>query len=374
MYAKPGSLIFLFLFLFILFIQSPADDVEILKIGAAAPDFNLLGIDDKYHSLKSYEDADILVIIFTANHCPTAQSYEDRMIELVNDYKDKGVAVVAISSNNPEAVRLDELGYTDLGDSFDDMKQRAKDKNYNFPYLYDGDEQLALIAYGPTSTPHVFVFDKDRKCRFTGRIDDNEDINKVKSKDTRNAIEAILAGKPVPVETTKTFGCSMKWASKKATAEASIKKWNAEEVSVEMIDIDGITQLLKNDSDKLRLINVWATWCGPCVSEFPELVKINRMYRHRDFEMVTISTDPPGKTDKVLKFLKNNYASNKNYHFSSDDKYALIETIDKEWPGALPYTLLVKPGGEIIYKKLGVIDPLEVKKVIVEYVGRVYHE
>jgi peroxiredoxin len=235
---------------------SQAEEVKVLPIGAAAPDFNLLGIDDKYHTLKSYANADILVIIFTANHCPTAQAYEDRMIKLVNDYKDKSVAVVAISSNNPEAVRLDEMGYTDLGDSFDDMKQRAKDKKYNFPYLYDGDEQKVLIAYGPTSTPHVFIFDKERRCRFTGRIDDYEDVTKVTTKDTRNAVEALLSGKPVPVETTKTFGCSMKWASKKASAEEAIQKWNAEKVSVKMIDVDDIGQLLKNDSDNLRLINV----------------------------------------------------------------------------------------------------------------------
>jgi thiol-disulfide isomerase/thioredoxin len=252
------------------------------------------------------------------------------------------------------------------------MKQRAKDKKYNFPFLYDGDKQTVLRAYGPTSTPHVFIFDKERKCRFTGRIDDYEDVKKVTTKDTRNAIEALLAGKPVPVETTKTFGCSMKWASLKSTAEEAIQRWNAEEVSVEMIDINGIGQLLKNESDKLRLINLWATWCGPCVSEFPELIEINRMYRLRDFEMVTISADSPDKNDKVLEFLKKNYSSCKNYHFSSDDKYGLIEAIDKNWPGALPYTLLVKPGGEIIYKKLGIIDPLEVKKAIVEYVGRDY--
>ena len=362
------------LVLFVMFLGAiaGAEDVKTLPIGSAAPDFNLPGIDGQYHSLSSYSYADILVIIFTANHCPTAQAYEGRIIQLVNDYKDKGVAFVAISSNNPAAVRLDEMGYTDLGDYFEEMKQRAKDKHYNFPYLYDGDEQAALRAYGPTSTPHVFVFDKDRKCRFTGRIDDAEDITKVKSKDLRNALEAIRAGKPVPVEVTKTFGCSMKWKSKIVSAKDSVQKWNAEPVRVEMIDLDGIRMLLKNDSDKLRLINLWATWCAPCVAEFPELVKINRMYRHRDFEMVTISADAPGINDKVLKFLQKNYASNENYHFTSDDKYGLIDAVDKDWPGALPYTLLVKPGGEIIYKRMGMIDPLELKKVIVEYVGREY--
>ena len=125
MFSKSGiSIIFLLL---LLYSNLLADDVKILPIGAAAPDFNLLGIDDKYHTLKSYQDAEVFVIIFTANHCPTAQAYDDRIIQIVNDYEKKDVRVVAISSNNPEAVRLDEMGYTDLGDSFDDMKQRAKD-------------------------------------------------------------------------------------------------------------------------------------------------------------------------------------------------------------------------------------------------------
>lgn len=368
MLLKMGTIIFVLL----CSLSTLAEEVKILEIGAQAPDFNLLGIDDKYHTLNSYDDAEVLLLIFTANHCPTAQSYEDRMIKLTGDYKERGVAVVAISSNSPGAVRLDELGYTDLGDSFEDMKQRANDKKYNFPYLYDGDEQAALIAYGPTSTPHLFIFDKERKCRYTGRIDDQEDKTKVTTKDARNAIDAILAGKPVPVEVTKTFGCSMKWAAKKATAEESVKKWNAEPVSLEMIDVAGIQKLLKNDSDKIRLINIWATWCAPCVAEFPELIEINRMYRHRNFELLTICADSPKLNDKVLNFLKKNYASNRNFLFNSDDKYSLIEAVDKDWPGALPYTLIVKPGGEITYKKLGIIDPLEVKKEIVEYVGRVY--
>ena len=370
MFLKVGTIIFLLICSISTY--SLAQDIKILKIGAQAPDFNLLGIDDKYHTLKSYDDAEVLILIFTANHCPTAQSYEDRMIKLTNDYKKKGVAVVAISSNSPEAVRLDEMGYTDLGDSFEEMKQRAKDKKYNFPYLYDGDKQTALTAYGPTSTPHLFILDKKRKCRYTGRIDDQEDETKVTTKDARNAIDAILAGKPVPVEITKTFGCSMKWSSKKATAEESVKKWNAEPVSLEMIDVTGIRKLLKNDSNKIRLINIWATWCAPCVAEFPELIEINRMYRHRNFELITISADSPKINDKVLNFLKKNYASNKNYLFNSDDKYSLVEAIDKDWPGALPYTIIVKPGGEITYKKLGIIDHLEVKKEIVEFVGRVY--
>ena len=148
----------------------PGEEHKTLEIGAQAPDFKLKGIDDKIYSLASFKDANILVIVFTCNHCPTAQAYEDRIIKFTNDYKDKGVAVVAIMPNNPAAIRLDELGYTEMSDSFEEMKIRAKDKHFNFPYLYDGDTQATANAYGPVATPHVFIYEKERKLRYEGRI------------------------------------------------------------------------------------------------------------------------------------------------------------------------------------------------------------
>ena len=181
--------------------------LKTLDIGATAPDFKLPGVDGREYVLKDFADAKILVVVFTCNHCPTAQAYEERLLKLHADYKDRGVALVAISPNDPLAVRLDELGYTDLGDSLEEMKVRAKDQKFTFPYLYDGETQKASAAYGALATPHVFIFDHDRKLRYNGRIDDAE-VKQVKSHDTKNAIEALLAGKPVPVEKTRVFGCS----------------------------------------------------------------------------------------------------------------------------------------------------------------------
>ena len=145
-----------------------------LEIGAAAPDFDLPGVDGREYRLADFADANILVIVFTANHCPTAQAYESRLMQLVTDYKSKGVAVAAISPNDPLAVRLDEMGYTDMGDSFEEMKLRAAERKFNFPYLYDGQTQAAARAYGPVSTPHVFIFDKERKLAYCGEVDDSE--------------------------------------------------------------------------------------------------------------------------------------------------------------------------------------------------------
>jgi peroxiredoxin len=356
-------------------IDRTPEDHPTLAIGAQAPDFSLAGVDGKTYTLASFNKAKILVIVFTCNHCPTAQAYEDRIIQLTKDYQDKGVSLLAISPNDPEAIQLTELDYTDLSDTFAEMKIRAKRKKYNFPYLYDGKTQEVAKAYGPIATPHVFIFDKDRKLRYQGRVDDVEKPSKTPNHfDTRNALDELLAGKEVTVKTTKVFGCSIKWASKSVWKEESREKWAKEPVELETIDESGIRELLKNNSDKLRLINVWATWCGPCVSEFPDFITINRMYRGRDFEFISVSADDPAQKDKVLKFLKGKEASNKNYQFNIDDKYKLIEAIDPNWQGALPYTILVEPGGKIIYGKQGPIDPAEMKTTIVDHplIGRYF--
>src|SRR6516164_10223134 len=197
--------------------------LKTLPIGASAPDFKLPGVDGRDYALKDFADARLLLIVFTCNHCPTAQAYEDRIIRLHADYKDKGVALVAISPNDPRAVRLDELGYTDLSDSFAEMKLRAKDRKYAFPYLYDGEAQKTALAYGVVATPQVFLFDQERTLRYVGRIDDS-DVKTVTSHDTRNALGALLAGKPVPVETTRVFGCSTKWADKREDAKKSLDR------------------------------------------------------------------------------------------------------------------------------------------------------
>ncbi len=352
-----------------------AADVPTLAIGSKAPDFKLKSVNGKKYSLSKFSKAKVLMVVFTCNHCPTAQAYEDKLIAMAKEYQAKGVQIVAISPNDPKAIRLDELGYSDLGDSYEDMKIRDRNKLFPFPYLFDGDKQEAAMKYGPIATPHVFIFDSKRILQYQGRIDDTENPTKTpKNNDTKNALDQILKGQAVTNPTTKVFGCSIKWTSKSSWLEDYKKKWAAEEVTINTINKDALTHLFHNHSDKLMLVNVWATWCGPCVSEFPDLVEINRMFRGRDFEMITISADVPTMKDKALKFLQKQQASTTNYIFNSDDKYQLIEAIDKNWQGAIPYTMLIEPGGKIIYKQQGTIDPAELKTKIVDSntIGRFY--
>ncbi len=346
-------------------------EVVTLKIGAPAPELNLPGVDGKTYRLDDFADAKVLVVVFTCNHCPTAQAYEKRIVQLHADYLDKGVAMVAISPSDPLAVRLDEHGYTDLSDSLEDMVRHAKRQGFKFPYLYDGETQRVAKAFGALATPHVFIFDQKRRLRYNGRIDDSE-LKAPKSHDTRNAIDDVLAGRPVRVEKTRVFGCSTKWAKYRGGVEKSVKEWNAEPVTLAQIDAKGLRKLVANKTENFLLINLWSTTCAPCIIELPEFVTISRQYSRRHFKMITLATDSPDRKDAVLKILKKNYVSSKNYIFHSDDRDALAEALDPKWEGPAPYTILVAPGGEIVCRWKGTIDPYKLRHEISNRLGKTF--
>ncbi len=361
-----------------MFVPNPQDvpeqEVKRLPINAPAPDFLLPGVDGKFYSLDDFKDASVLVIIFTCNHCPTAQAYEDRIIRLTDDYKEQGVEVVAISPNSIKAILPEELGYTDLSDSYEEMKIRAGIKGFNFKYLYDGDTQETSLKYGPSSTPHAFVFDQERKLRYNGRLDDSEKPRTANADDLRSAIDALLLGVEILEPVKKTFGCSIKWAWKQKYAEEVNRKWELKPVPLLDVDASETRALVRNYSKKLRLINFWATWCGPCVVEYPDLVTLQRMYGARNFEFVSVSLDKMDQRSIAARFLVQNHSAIRNFIYSGTDVYRLIDVIDSGWNGGLPFTILVEPGGRVVYKSEGIVDLLALKRVIVDHplMGRYY--
>lgn len=173
-----------------------------LKIDSPIPNFSLTGVDNKTYRLKDFSDKKILIVIFSCNHCPYVQAYEDRIIALQNEFGKNGVQMVAINSN-------DDVKYPD--DSFDEMKKRAAVRGFNFPYLRDESQDIAK-AFGATHTPQIFLFDTDRKLKYEGKIDDNwQEPDKVKSAYLKEAILEVLKGKEVSVPETFSIGCTIKW-------------------------------------------------------------------------------------------------------------------------------------------------------------------
>ena len=366
-------------------------DVKKLNLGDAAPDFRLLGIDGKTYTLADFPaaTAPVLMVVFLSNHCPYSHAAETRLIPLAREFAGRGLAVVAINPNSPDGVRLDELGYSKYNDSYEEMKLYAREAGFPFPYLYDGDTQVTAKAYGCLATPHVFLFDRERKLRYVGRVDDSrfEELASVKSHDTRNAVVELLAGKPVTVAQTTVMGCSTKWNTKRDDVAKADAKWKAEPVDLLPIDAAGVAALTKNASNRLRLVNVWATWCAPCVAEFPALVSLSRRLSNRDFELVTISMDDPKMKAQAKAFLEKQHAvpsarlkralaaegrETANFIYTEAGSDALVQALDPAWPGPLPHTVLIAPGGKILWRHNGPVNPEELKNEVLRHLGVFY--
>ncbi|GGA53858.1 hypothetical protein GCM10011507_01280 [Edaphobacter acidisoli] len=346
----------------------------ILPIGAAPPDFALPGVDGKIHKLSDYAQSPVLAIIFTCDHCPIAQMYEQRIEKLYENYGKRGVAVVAIQGNDPNATTIDELDSSDSGDTLEEMKVRVQYKKLHYPYLYDGASQSVTSAYGPQATPHVFIFDKTRHLRYEGRFDNSYRIEKVVTHDAQNAIDALLAGKPVAVTHTSVFGCSTKWKEKEALRAAYEQKLDSTPVSVSIVDAIGLKKLRANAGDSYTLVSFWATWCGSCVAEFADLQDTFRMYSDRGFNLVTVSVNAPDEKASVLKFLERKHATSRNLLFASDDTASLQAAFDPKWQSAVPYTVLLGPNGTVLYKTIGSVDMLELRRKLLaampaDYIG-----
>lgn len=360
-----------------------------LAIGDRAPAFKLPGIDNRDWSLDDFGDSEVLVVYFTSNHCPVCHAQDPRLLTLLKELEGRSVALVAINPNSGDGLRPDELGYSRYDDSFEHMKLYAKDEGFTFPYLYDGETQMVAKQYGCLATPHVFVFDRNRTLRYQGWLDDSRfpDPSTVKRRDARDAIVALLEGKPVPVAETKPFGCSTKWREKIPDVIRDNENWQRAEVTLEDIDAPGVAALVRNETSKFRLFSVWSTTCAPCVVEFPGIVRISRRMGLRDFELITLSTDLPDDRQRVLAFLDKQRAalparlkpslekegrSSNNYLYTEPSMDSLIKALDPEWEGPQPHTLLIAPGGRIVFRHTGEITEEALLAKILEVMSTGY--
>jgi peroxiredoxin len=330
-----------------------------LPIGSDFPEFNLLGLDGKHHTVKDYGAPKILAVMFESNHCPASIAYEGRVRAIYDKYRSKGVQVIAINPNNPKAVRLNELGYTEMSDSLEEMKERVAFAGLTWPYLYDGETQTLSQKFGAVATPHMFIFDQHRKLRYQGAIDDNRNINNVKVKFVENAIDALLAGGPVPVAETRAPGCSTKWieASVKGV-EDEMKAIQATPVTLTTIDTAGLKALRANAaSNNTIVVSFWRTGNAVAEQQFVDLQNTYRMYHGspRPMDLITVSTDPASRTAAVLDYLKSQYATTTNRQLSVDVPAAQA-AFGLKWNASQPFTVVIGPDGKLVYQKEGRLD------------------
>jgi len=339
----------------------------LMPIGTSAPDFSLKGTDDKVHTLAEFRDAKVLVIMFESIHCPVSENYEGRIRQLYETYHDKGVSFVAINPNNPSAVRLDELGYTDLTDSPEDMKIRVQARDIPWPYLYDGATQEVVQKFGAVATPHVFIFDADRKLRYEGRVDDNQNESLVKVHDAHDAIEALLVGQPVAVPHRPAFGCSTKWLSKSGDVQREWTKIIAEPVTLTQASSSELSSLRANAGDNVTVVHFWNMANSGLDKNFTQLETTYRMYRGRTFSFVTINTDLGADADKVTEFLKTQHASSTNLQIAPADLKAAQAAFASSWGQNEEFTAVIAPGGKVVYTHAGPVNILDVRHAVLTH-------
>lgn len=347
-------------------VKKPAKKPFGLKLGGVLPDFSLPGVDGKTHAKAEYAKYPVLVLVFTSNHCPASQSYEERLLKLDADYLKKGVKLIALMSNNARALRLDENRFSDVEDTLEGMKIRAKDMKFTFPYLYDGKTQKLGRAVGARATPHAFIFDKDRKLCYSGGIDDKPDAVPTRHY-LRDAIDDLLAGRAVKKATSRTFGCSTKWLEKEARVLQAEKEWKKKSVKADTIKVADLEKLVKGDGENHLLINVWSPSCVSCIAELPDVVKLHRIYKSRSVKVISLGLTNSTKGLPIVQ--KAHMAEMPNLLFDGD-REKMADALDKPWQGELPYTVIINPKGKVVYRKSGAFDMLEVRREIVDRLGR----
>jgi peroxiredoxin len=254
------------------------------------------------------------------------------------------------------------------------MKIRVDYKHLPYPYLYDGDTEKVSQAYGPQASPHIFIFDQQRKLRYEGAIDDSYRFEFVKKRYALDALDALLADKEVAVKHTGAFGCSTKWSDKEAANVAFMEKLNAQPIALELVSADTLKSLHTNADGNVRLIQFWSTKCSTCMKEFAGIQDIYRMYSDRNFELVVVSTDKPGDKTQVKEWLDKTHATSRNLLFDSENTAALQKAFDPGWQAGtdMPYTVLVDADGKVLYQTTGPVEQLKLRRTILANLPSAY--
>ncbi|MFN7948650.1 MAG: redoxin domain-containing protein [Blastocatellia bacterium] len=327
------------LLLVLTFISAADAQSSGLSIGQAAPDFALKDVQGKTHALKDYRGKTVIVGFFSTR-CPIVNAYHERIRALTRDYSGRDVVLLGVYPNSNEPLSA--------------IKARAAEQKFTFPVLKDEGSATADL-YHAQSTPEMFVIDRAGTLRYHGRIDNSPELPRVKRHDLRAALDELLAGQPVSVTETRAFGCQIKRGKAVAPVKAAAPVNSAQVVS--LLKPADFARLREQLRGQVLVVNFWATWCGPCVAEFPEFVRIDEKYRARGVKVISISADETAELQsKVVPFIKKQNAKFDVYVQDVDEPEDMIKQFSREWSGALPATFVFDKQGRLTQSFLGIID------------------
>ncbi len=359
-----------------------------VAIGEAAPGFTLKDLAGKQHKLADYQGK-LTVVAFLSAKCPISNAYNERIRALADDYAKRGVSFLALNASADETVG--------------EIKAHAEKQGFAFAILKDKDNKIA-DAYGVVRTPEMFVVDGAGVLRYHGRIDNSHLPIHVKTHDLRNALDELLAGKAVTVPETKALGCIIKRAQqaerKGGTGSVSdlsiqtasyqtaaylpafsfapqrkpVAKRPAKPVAkapakplpkIGLIKPANFPAMRESWKGQVVVLNLWATWCAPCVAEMPEFVKLHNEYKDKGVKVVAISADDVSEVNTlVARFVRDKGLPFEVAVMDTDDPQEMIDLINKDWPGTLPSTFVYDKTGKLIFSRFKIIDREELIKTV----------
>jgi peroxiredoxin len=313
-------------------------------VGQPAPDFTLADLSGKTHSLKDYRGKGV-VVSFISARCPISNAYKDRIRAIADEYEKRGVAFLGVNSSADESI--------------EEARAYAAKNNLDFTILKD-EGNVVADAYAAERTPKVYLIDGEGVLRYQGRIDNSQNPRLVKRDDLREALNEMLSGKPVSVAETKALGCLIKRVqdAKAAPAMPPAKTAAAQaEPKVGTLKPADFPKFKDSAKGKVLVLNFWATWCGPCVAEFPELVALDAKYRDKGMKLVGITTDDAEDVQpKVIPFIKKHHVKFDIVRQDTDDPEEMMNQITKDWNGVIPVTFVYDKQGNLAYTRFGIID------------------
>ncbi len=341
-----------------------------LENGDQMPNFRLKGTDGKIHDSDAYASWPLLAIVFISNHCPVSQSFQEELLLLEKDFAAKGFKLIAVSPNDPQAIPPDELAFSDLGDSYAEMKIRAKDLNYTFPYLYDGLSQDVSQAFGVRVTPHAYLFDANRSLRYSGRIGDSKNPSNRNRQELRQALKALMGGGSPKVEEGPTFGSSIKWKKNRHLVQKINERFSRETIVLKHADKRTYAFIRKNVSSRPKLIYVWSSRDENHREDLLKISALHKIYRKRGIEFITACIDGVDEREKTHNILRNTLCSSQNYISEGTEISPFADLRGESSDRITPFLGLLDYSGKISYRSTKGIYEIEIKKEVLKTLNR----
>ena len=354
---KIIKILFIVIFAFVLFSKSKGQ--ESLKL----PRFSLLGVDGKTYTQNSFSNYQNIAVIFYSNHCRVSQKFEKLIIQLSNILANNKSNLILVSPNFENAILPDEKAYSDVGDSFEEMKIRAKKKNFNFPYLYDGENQSLANQMGVKATPHGFLFNKNRKLIYSGRIGD---LNKAYDLNSSDLFIAYLKEKKGinSFFQTKVFGTSIKTREDLHLADKVRKRYSEETIRVTHATQKKLKFFLNHPSESPKLVYVWSNEDKENRDNLLAISSVYKIYRKRGLKVYTVCIgENLNLTKETLSMAQ---LSAVNFLIDGKDFSPLAKYHPNGGEKVTPFTVLLDKNGKIILNNIGFFDHLLYKIKIKE--------